>query len=84
MSMNKELLKKLSYRSNYRGCKETDLLLGKFAEQYLHQLSSLQLQEYEYLLNQADVDIYQALMNKDNCFSLSIWEMLMQSMRGVV
>jgi antitoxin CptB len=79
--MNKELLKKLSYRSNYRGCKETDLLLGKFAEQYLHQLSSLQLQEYEHLLNQADVDIYQALMNQDNCFSLSIWEMLMQSMK---
>jgi succinate dehydrogenase flavin-adding protein (antitoxin of CptAB toxin-antitoxin module) len=80
--MNTELLKKLSYRSNYRGCKETDLLLGKFAEQYLPQLSALQLQEYEDLLNQADVDIYQALMDKNNTDfqNLSIWPLLMRSM----
>jgi antitoxin CptB len=76
------LLKKLYYLSNYRGCKETDLLLGNFAKTYLTQLSDAQLTDYEYLLNQADVDIYHGLMHakeaKANLQELSIWELLVE------
>ncbi len=79
--MNKSLLiKKLSYRSNYRGCKETDLLLGQFTKNHLAKLTDRQLEEYDYLLNQPDLEIYNAFINPqsapDNLKELSIWELL--------
>lgn len=80
--MNRQLIiKKLSYRSNYRGCKEIDLLLGKFTKNYLTKLTAKQLIEYEYLLNQPDLDIYNGFMNPEladgNLKKLSIWELIL-------
>jgi len=76
------LLKKLSHRSNYRGCKETDLLLGKFAKEYLHQLTDEQLIEYDFLLNQPDLDIYHAFINPSlapiELKNLSIWQFILK------
>lgn len=49
--------KKLLYRSLHRGCKETDLLLGKFAAKYIPNMSREDLLEWEKVLDQTDSDI---------------------------
>lgn len=61
----KELrLKKMMYRSWHRGCKETDLILGSFAENHLYDLSDVELDQYEALLELDDWDIYNWLTGK--------------------
>lgn len=49
--------KKLLYRSLHRGCKETDLLLGKFATKNIQNMSQEDLLEWEKVLDQTDSDI---------------------------
>ena len=51
-------LKRLRYLSGYRGCKETDLILGRFGARHLDGLSPVQLDEYEALLREDDAEIY--------------------------
>ena len=51
-------LKRLLYRSKYTGTKETDTLLGAFAERYLPQLSAVELDQYEALIENSDPDLY--------------------------
>ena len=51
-------IKKLIYRSKYTGTKETDLLLGNFAENYLTKLNDDQLLNYEKLLVSGDPRIW--------------------------
>jgi len=50
--------KKLIYRSNYRGFKEVDLILGGFANKYMNVLSDHDIDLFEELLNCKDHDIY--------------------------
>jgi len=58
--MNKELterefrLKRLKFRSWHRGWKETDLILGSFADANLENLSDAQVTSYEHLLDEDD------------------------------
>lgn len=58
------LLKRLLYKSNYRGCKETDLVLGNFAKEFLHELSDEELVEFDKLLGKMDTDIWDWINNK--------------------
>ncbi len=51
-------LKRLLYRARHRGMQETDLLLGRFAERHLGELSAVQLDRFEALLDQADNDLF--------------------------
>jgi len=51
-------LKRLRYRSWHRGCKETDLILGNFADERLQTLDEEQLCAYERLLDEDDVNIW--------------------------
>ncbi len=51
-------IKKLIYRSKYTGTRETDILLGKFAENYLYKLSDDNLLSYEKLLQSGDPRIW--------------------------
>ena len=53
-----ELKKKIIYRSNYRGTKEMDKLLGAFAETYIDTLSEKDLFDLEKLLNVDDTNLY--------------------------
>lgn len=55
-------LKRLRYRSWHRGCKETDVILGHFADEHLHTLNPAQLDVYETLLEEQDVDIWNWLI----------------------
>jgi antitoxin CptB len=50
--------KRLRYRSTYTGTKETDLLLGAFAEAHLEQLGEADLDDYENLLEIEDPRLY--------------------------
>lgn len=47
-------IKRLYYQSWHRGCKETDLLLGRFADDALPDLSDAELDQYEALLAEED------------------------------
>ncbi len=53
-----ELKKKIIYRSNYRGTKEMDKLLGSFTKAYIDKLSINDLVKLEKLLNVDDVNLY--------------------------
>ena len=50
--------KRLLFRSWHRGTKETDLLLGSFAEAHLGALSEAQLDRYEALLEENDALLF--------------------------
>ena len=53
-----KLKKKIIYRSNYRGTKEMDKLLGAFTRKYLHQLNMEDLNELVKLLEIDDNNLY--------------------------
>ena len=50
--------KKLIYRSNYRGTKEMDNLLGAFTKKYINILNENDLLDLEKLLNIDDTNLY--------------------------
>ena len=57
-------VKKLLYRSWYRGCKETDKIIGGWAKKNSEHLSDTQLDELEAILAEHDRDIYDWLTGK--------------------
>ena len=50
--------KRLSFRSWHRGTRESDLILGRFADAYLPGFDEAQLDRYEALLDCPDADIF--------------------------
>ena len=59
MDLNIDLLKKkIIYRSNYRGTKEMDKLLGAFTNKYLNELDFSDLNELLQLLEVDDNNLY--------------------------
>ena len=67
MTLNIDLLKKkIIYRSNYRGTKEMDKLLGSFTKKYIEQLSHKDLADLEKLLDIDDTNLYN-YYNDLNC-----------------
>ena len=62
MTLNIDLLKKkIIYRSNYRGTKEMDKLLGAFTKKYINDLSDDDLVKLEKLLDIDDSNLYNFL-----------------------
>ena len=66
-------IKKLIYRSKYTGTRETDILLGNFAENHLKNLDDENLLAYQSLLNSGDpriwrlsIDIEKSKSSKEN------------------
>ena len=53
-----QIKKKIIYRSNYRGTKEMDKLLGAFTNKYLDQLNYQDLKELIELLEIDDNNLY--------------------------
>jgi antitoxin CptB len=53
-----QLKKKIIYRSNYRGTKEMDKLLGAFTNKYIDVLNKSDLLELEKLLDVDDGNLY--------------------------
>tara|TARA_Y100000817_G_scaffold298580_1_gene275903 strand:- start:46 stop:312 length:267 start_codon:yes stop_codon:yes gene_type:complete len=59
MSINiDQLKKKIIYRSNYRGTKEMDKLLGAFVNEYINTLNEKDLIDLEKLLDLDDNSLY--------------------------
>ena len=59
MTLSPEIRRKrLSFRSWHRGTRESDLILGRFADSHLAGFDEAQLDRYEALLNCADADIF--------------------------
>ena len=65
LNINK-IKKKIIYRSNYRGTKEMDKLLGAFTKKYINQLSQDELIDLEKLLNIDDSSLYNFFNGIDN------------------
>ena len=53
-----QIKKKIIYRSNYRGTKEMDKLLGAFINKYLNELNFSELNELLKLLEVDDNNLY--------------------------
>jgi antitoxin CptB len=53
-----QLKKKIFYRSNYRGTKEMDKLLGAFTKKYINELIYTDLLDLEKLLNIDDNNLF--------------------------
>ena len=53
-----QIKKKIIYRSNYRGTKEMDKLLGAFTKKYIEKLNLNDLTDLEELLNVDDTNLY--------------------------
>jgi antitoxin CptB len=57
--------KRLLFRSCRRGTRETDMLLGRFAEQCLGDLSNAQLDRYEALLERTDRELFDWILGRE-------------------
>lgn len=56
--------KKILYRANHRGMKEADVMLGGFAMAHLNTLDETQLDQFEALLEELDVEVMDWVMGK--------------------
>ena len=45
--------------------KENDLLLGRFADHFIEKLDDTQLAQYEFLMEQSDIDILNWITGKE-------------------
>ena len=71
MSFNiDELKKKIIYRSNYRGTKEMDKLLGKFVKKYINELEEEDLIDLDKLLNIDDTNLFNFYNGFDTEFKI--------------
>lgn len=62
MSEDRDIrIKRMTYRSWHRGCKETDIILGHFADQQIPQCSDAELDLFEDFLKEDDADIWKWL-----------------------
>jgi antitoxin CptB len=57
--------KRLLYQSWYRGCKETDKILGWFGREYLDSFSAEEVDAFEALLAEHDRDLFDWLTRKE-------------------
>ena len=56
--------KRLLYRSNYRGFREADMILGGFAKAHIETMSDEEITQFEDLLEAKDHDIYDWIAEK--------------------
>ena len=65
-----QLKKKIIYRSNYRGTKEMDKLLGAFTNKYINELTKQDLVNLEKLLDIDDNNLYNFYNNLETDFKI--------------
>ena len=58
------LRKKILYRSEYRGIKETELLLNSFVKKYINDFGIVELKQLDDLLNTDDDSLFKWYLNK--------------------
>tara|TARA_B100000035_G_scaffold288046_1_gene273420 strand:- start:49 stop:309 length:261 start_codon:yes stop_codon:yes gene_type:complete len=70
------LKKRLIYRSQYRGTKEMDKLVGSFVQSNIDKFDYIQLKELEKFLEIDDDDLYKFYNNLNNELKISKSEIL--------
>ena len=65
-----QIKKKIIYRSNYRGTKEMDKLLGAFTNKYINELTKQDLVNLEKLLDIDDNNLYNFYNNIETDFQI--------------
>jgi antitoxin CptB len=50
--------RRMLFRSWHRGIREMDLIMGRFADAYIHALAPAELDEYERLMELTDQELY--------------------------
>lgn len=73
-------LKKIYFRSSHRGCKETDLILGRYAEEKLARLDEEAIAIFEAFLSEDDADIWDWITGKTQT-SKPAYEELIRELR---
>ncbi len=58
--------KRMIFRSCYRGTKEMDLVMGSFADQNISGFSEDELEQYESVLQENDIDLYNWISGKED------------------
>lgn len=58
--------KRLIFRSEHRGTKEMDLLLGSYARKFVPDFTAEQVAEYEVLLTHNDPDLYNWITGQED------------------
>ena len=56
--------KQLLFRSHHCGMKENDILLGRFADRYIEELSDDLLDQFEILMRHNDIDVMNWIVGK--------------------
>ena len=67
---NRELKKKITYRSNYRGSKEMDVLISSFVKKVINSINDKQLIQLDELVNLDDETLFK--LNRDSNMNLKI------------
>jgi antitoxin CptB len=57
--------KRLVHRSRYRGCREADLIFGRFADAHVHAMDREALDRYEALIEESDQDLLAWLTERE-------------------
>jgi antitoxin CptB len=65
MGIDDTRLKRLKFRAWHRGFREADLILGPFTDTYGPTFSAEQLDALELLLEEADHDLYNWIVERD-------------------
>ncbi len=58
--------KRLIFRSEHRGTKEMDLLMGSFARKFVPEFNVVELEWYDDLLKNNDPDLYNWIIGKED------------------
>ncbi|CAN0505618.1 unnamed protein product [Discosporangium mesarthrocarpum] len=78
--------RKLRFRSLRRGTKESDLVIGGFAEAHLGDLDAAQLSDFEALLDENDQDVLSWVIDMKSppaAFDTSVLKMLQDFKRKI-
>lgn len=81
-----ERRRRLLFRSWHRGIREADLLLGRFADAHIADLSDPELDTYEQLLDVPDHDLYAWVTNDGMApaeYETALFQKLCDFHRGV-
>ena len=75
-------VKRLTYRSWHRGCKETDVILGNYCDKYLGDMDEANLTLFEQFLDEDDAEIWAWLTEKTPCPNAA-YEPMLSVMRTI-
>ena len=71
--------KRILFRSQHCGMKENDILLGRFAEQHVDDLDEGQLDDFERLMEESDIEVLKWVTGREptpEAFETSLMQLI--------